>query len=182
MSKQTLTAIENLAAVATQTVNAYNIAGKTVAAAYRKGVERALASAAARLDAGQEKQPSLLSDQAREQMIEARQKWNELVLQRVEADTNNAILVMDRVAVAATSGIDAATQQLMMIDSQPVRSFVDGVIALHMPVAQFSAQVADQVLAGAQRIEARVEKQAEADEAQVADVVARPARRIRKAA
>lgn len=180
MSKQTLTAIENLAAVATQTVNAYNVAGKTVAAAYRKGVERALAASASRLSAGRgEEQPSLLSDQAREQMIEARQKWNELVLQRIEADTNNAILVMDRVAVAATSGIDAATQQLMMIDSQAVRSFVDGVIALHMPAAQFSAQIADQLLAGAQRIEARVEEQAEA---KVQDVVARPVRRVRKAA
>lgn len=180
MSKQTLTAIENLAAVATQTVNAYNVAGKTVAAAYRKGVERALAASASRLGAGRdEEKPSLLSDQAREQMLEARQKWNELVLQRIEADTNNAILVMDRVAVAATSGIDAATQQLMMIDSQAVRSFVDGVIALHMPVAQFSAQVADQLLAGAQRIEARVEEQAEA---KVQDVVARPVRRARKAA
>lgn len=179
MSKQTLTAIENLAAIATQTVNAYNIAGKTVAAAYRKGVERALTSSAVRFGAGREEQPSLLSDQARTQMAEARQKWNELMLQRVEADTNNAIMVMDRVAVAATSGIDAATQQLMMIDSQAVRSFVDGVIALHMPAAQFSAQIADQVLAGVQRIEARVEEQAEAVEAQIE---ARPARRTRKAA
>lgn len=181
MSKQTLTAIENLAAVATQAVNAYNTAGKTVAAAYRKGVERALAASASRLGAGREEQPSLLSAQAREQMLEARQKWNELVLQRIESDTNNAILVMDRVAVAATSGIDAATQQLMMIDSQAVRSFVDGVIALHMPAAQFSAQLADQLLAGAQRIEARVEEQAEG-EAKVQDVVARPVRRSRKAA
>lgn len=180
MSKQTFAAIENLAATATRTVKAYNAAGRTFATAYRKGVEQMLTRTPAVRAAQREEQMSMLSDQAREQLTQARQKWNDLILQRVEADTNNMILVMDRIAVAATSGIDAAVQQLMLIDSPAAHSFIDGVIALQMPAAELSAQVADQVLAGAQRIEARVE--GEASDVEARDVVVRPARRARKAA
>ena len=122
----------------------------------------------------------MLSEQAREQWLQTSAKWNDMVQQRLEAGTNSAITVMDRVAVAATSGIDAATQRVVMIDSPAVRQFVDGVVALQLPVAQLSAQLADKVAAGAQRLEERAEafvakvEQAQAD---VVDVVAKPAKR-----
>jgi len=102
------------------------------------------------------------------------------VQQRLEAGTNSAITVMDRVAVAATSGIDAATQRVVMIDSPAVRQFVDGVVALQLPVAQLSAQLADKVAAGAQRLEERAEAfvaKVEQVQADVVDVVAKPAKR-----
>lgn len=182
MTKQNLSAIENLSAVATHTVEAYNTAGKTLAAAWRCGVERTLARAAARHQAYRQEKPSLLSDAARDQLLQARQKWNALVLQRVEAGTDSVVNVLDRVAVATTSGIDAAAQRLAMIDSPAARSYIDSVIALQLPVARLSAQVADQVVAGVQRIEAKVEQKA-GELAEVTDVVARPAarRRARKA-
>lgn len=179
MSKQAPNTIENLAAVATRTVNAYSNTGKTVAATYRKGVEIALNGSASGLDIAPEMQPALFGSETREQIAQARQKWNDLVLERLETDTSNAILALEQVAKAATNGINAAARQLKSIDSQPAQSFVDGVIALQMPVIEFSAQVADQVLAGVQQIAARVEEQAQASGIQAA----RPARRTaRKAA
>ncbi|MBS0300845.1 MAG: hypothetical protein JSR16_01575 [Proteobacteria bacterium] len=180
MTKQTLSAIENLAAANTRMVESYNAAAKTLATAYCKGVQGALARAAARRSALRAGKPSMLSEQAREQWLQTSAKWNDMVQQRLEAGTNSAITVMDRVAVAATSGIDAATQRVVMIDSPAVRQFVDGVVALQLPVAQLSAQLADKVAAGAQRLEERAEafvakvEQAQAD---VVDVVAKPAKR-----
>ena len=180
MTKQTLSAIENLAAANTRMVESYNAAAKTFATAYCKGVQGALARAAARRSALRAGKPSMLSEQAREQWLQTSAKWNDMVQQRLEAGTNSAITVMDRVAVAATSGIDAATQRVAMIDSPAVRQFVDGVVALQLPVAQLSAQLADKVAAGAQRLEERAEafvakvEQARAD---VVDVVAKPAKR-----
>ena len=55
----------------------------------------------------------MLSEQAREQWLQTSVKWNDMVQQRLQAGTQSAITVMDRVAVAATSGIDAATQRWM---------------------------------------------------------------------
>lgn len=180
MTKQTLSAIENLAAANTRMVESYNAAAKTLATAYCKGVQGALARAAARRSALRADKPSMLSEQAREQWLQTSVKWNDMVQQRLQAGTQSAITVMDRVAVAATSGIDAATQRVVMIDSPAVRQFVDGVVALQLPVAQLSAQLADKVAAGAQRLEERAEafvakvEQAQAD---VVDVVAKPAKR-----
>ena len=180
MTKQTLSTIENLAAANTRMVESYNAAAKTFATAYCKGVQGALARAAASRSALRAGKPSMLSEQAREQWLQTSAKWNDMVQQRLEAGTNSAITVMDRVAVAATSGIDAATQRVVMIDSPAVRQFVDGVVALQLPVAQLSAQLADKVAAGAQRLEERAEafvakvEQAQAD---VVDVVAKPAKR-----
>ena len=161
-------------------VESYNAAAKTLATAYCKGVQGALARAAARRSALRADKPSMLSEQAREQWLQTSVKWNDMVQQRLQAGTQSAITVMDRVAVAATSGIDAATQRVVMIDSPAVRQFVDGVVALQLPVAQLSAQLADKVAAGAQRLEERAEafvakvEQAQAD---VVDVVAKPAKR-----
>lgn len=180
MTKQTLSTIENLAAANTRMVESYNAAAKTLATAYCKGVQGALARAAARRSALRADRPSMLSEQAREQWLQTSVKWNDMVQQRLQAGTQSAITVMDRVAVAATSGIDAATQRVVMIDSPAVRQFVDGVVALQLPVAQLSAQLADKVAAGAQRLEERAEafvakvEQAQAD---VVDVVAKPAKR-----
>ena len=180
MTKQTLSTIENLAAANTRMVESYNAAAKTLAIAYCKGVQGALARAAARRSALRADKPSMLSEQAREQWLQTSVKWNDMVQQRLQAGTQSAITVMDRVAVAATSGIDAATQRVVMIDSPAVRQFVDGVVALQLPVAQLSAQLADKVAAGAQRLEERAEafvakvEQAQAD---VVDVVAKPAKR-----
>ncbi|MFO1180204.1 hypothetical protein [Ottowia sp.] len=180
MTKQTLSAIENLAAANTRMVESYNAAAKTLATAYCKGVQGALARAAARRSALRAGKPSMLSEQAREQWLQTSAKWNDMVQQRLEAGTNSAITVMDRVAVAATSGIDAATQRVVMIDSPAVRQFVDGVVALQLPVAQLSAQLADKVAAGAQRLEERAEAfvaKVEQVQADVVDVVAKPAKR-----
>lgn len=180
MTKQTLSTIENLAAANTRMVESYNAAAKTLATAYCKGVQGALARAAARRSALRADKPSMLSEQAREQWLQTSVKWNDMVQQRLQAGTQSAITVMDRVAVAATSGIDDATQRVVMIDSPAVRQFVDGVVALQLPVAQLSAQLADKVAAGAQRLEERAEafvakvEQAQAD---VVDVVAKPAKR-----
>ena len=180
MTKQTLSTIENLAAANTRMVESYNAAAKTLATAYCKGVQGALARAAARRSALRADKPSMLSEQAREQWLQTSVKWNDMVQQRLQAGTQSAITVMDRVAVAATSGIDAATQRVVMIDSPAQRQFVDGVVALQLPVAQLSAQLADKVAAGAQRLEERAEafvakvEQAQAD---VVDVVAKPAKR-----
>ena len=180
MTKQTLSTIENLAAANTRMVESYNAAAKTLATAYCKGVQGALARAAARRSALRADKPSMLSEQAREQWLQTSVKWNDMVQQRLQAGTQSAITVMDRVAVAATSGIDAATQRVVMIDSPAVRQFVDGVVALQLPVSQLSAQLADKVAAGAQRLEERAEafvakvEQAQAD---VVDVVAKPAKR-----
>ena len=180
MTKQTLSTIENLAAANTRMVESYNAAAKTLATAYCKGVQGALARAAARRSALRADKPTMLSEQAREQWLQTSVKWNDMVQQRLQAGTQSAITVMDRVAVAATSGIDAATQRVVMIDSPAVRQFVDGVVALQLPVAQLSAQLADKVAAGAQRLEERAEafvakvEQAQAD---VVDVVAKPAKR-----
>ena len=183
MTKQTLSAIENLAAANTRMVESYNTAAKTIAAAYCKGVQGALARAAARHSAVRANKPSVLSEQARDQWLQTRTKWNDMVLQRVEAGTNTALTVLDRVAVAATSGIDAATQRAVMIDSPAVRQFVNGVVALQLPVAELSAQLADKVVEGAQRIEERAEAfaaQVEQAQADVVDAVvksAKPAKR-----
>ena len=121
MTKQTLSTIENLAAANTRMVESYNAAAKTLATAYCKGVQGALARAAARRSALRADKPSMLSEQAREQWLQTSVKWNDMVQQRLQAGTQRAITVMDRVAVAATSGIDAATQRVVMIDS-PARS------------------------------------------------------------
>ncbi len=183
MTKQTLSAIENLAAVNTRVVESYNSAAKTLATAYCKGVQGALARAAARHSAVRAQRPSILSEQARDQWLQTRAKWNDMVLQRVEAGANTALTVLDRVAVAATSGIDAATQRAVMIDSPAVRQFVNGVVALQLPVAELSAQLADKVVEGAQRIEERAEAfaaQVEQAQAEVVDAVVtstKPAKR-----
>ena len=180
MTKQTLSTIENLAAANTRMVESYNTAAKTLATAYCKGVQGALARAAARRSALRADKPSMLSEQAREQWLQTSVKWNDMVQQRLQAGTQSAITVMDRVAVAATSGIDAATQRAVMIDSPAVRQFVNGVVSLQLPVAELSAKLADKVAAGAQRLEERAEafvakvEQAQAD---VVDVVAKPAKR-----
>ena len=158
MTEQTLSSIENLAAANTRTVQSYNAAGKTLATAYCKGVQGALDRAAARFSADRADKPSMISEQTREQWLQMSTQWNDLAQQRLQAGTDAAVTVMDRVAVAATSGIDAAVQRVMAIDSPAVRKLVDGVVALQLPVAKLSAQLADKVAAGAQRIETRAEE------------------------
>ena len=185
MTKQTLSAIENLAAANTRVVESYNAAAKTFAAAYCKGVQGALARIAARQNAFRAHQPSVLSDAARDQWLQTGAKWSDMVLQRLEAGTNTAVTVFDRVAVAATSGIDAATQRAVMIDSPAVRQFVNGVVSLQLPVAELSAKLADKVAAGAQRVEERAKAfvaKAEQAEAEVTDVVAKPVRSAKRPA
>lgn len=155
MSTETISAMENLAAINVRAVEAYNLAGKTLASAWRKGVARAMEQRCERVASFQQNNPSVLSDQAREQAQVARQKWNDMVMQRIDADIKSVELVMDRAAVAATSGMDAAIQRVAMIQSPALRAYVDGLIGMNQTFAEMSAQVADKLVERAQAIEAR---------------------------
>jgi hypothetical protein len=176
MTTQAVSAIENLANTAIRTVESYNTANKTLVGAYRTGVQRLLNGATTRYGAylEQAKLP-VLNEQIRTQMIDAQKKFNGFLIQRAEADTKNVIAVIDRIAVASTSGIDAATSRLEKIDSPAAQAFINGVSKLQLPIAQLSAQVAEQYVAGAKRVEARVNGQEEVA------AETRPARRVRKA-
>lgn len=159
MATETLNSLDNLATVATRAVEAWNQAGKTLISAYRDGMTRAVLGATERAAAvGKQAKPSMFSDQMREQWLSTRKEWSDLVIQRVEADANNVMLVMDRAAVAATSSIDATLTYLQMTDTPSVRSLIDGAVALHLPRAQLSAQLAEAALKSASQIEARVNK------------------------
>ena len=160
MSKQGMQAIENLAAAATRTINAYSNTGKTFAITCRKGVEFALNGSIRGLEIAPEMQPNLFGSETREQISRAQQQWNDFVLEHVETGTSNAIHALEQIAKVAAEGINVAAHQIKSIDSQPVQAFVDGVVSLQMPVMEFSAQIADQVLAGAQQLATQFEEQA----------------------
>lgn len=163
MPAQTISSVENLAAITAKTVESYNTVGKTLVSMYCNGVKRAVKASAERIAGWNEQgKPSLLSDSTREQLAQAQQTWNEFVVQRVEADVTALTTVMDRVTVAATSGIDAAMQRLATVDSPVARNMINAAVALQVPVAEFRAKLADGLVASTQKLEARLAEQAEA--------------------
>jgi hypothetical protein len=162
MPTETISSVENLAAITSRTVESYNTVGKTLVAMYCNGVKRAVKASSERLAAWNEQgKPSLMSDSTREQLRKAGETWNEFVVQRVEADENAITTVMDRLTVAATSGIDAAVQNLVTVDSPVARNVIDTMVAIQVPVAEFRAKWADGLVSNAQKLEARMAVQAE---------------------
>lgn len=162
MPTKTLNALENLAALATSTVEDWNLAGKTIVEAVRDGARRAVQATTERSAiATAEDQPSVLSDQMRSQWRASRSEWSELLVQRAEADASNIMLVMDRAAVAATSNIDSTVSYLQMLAMPAGSGMIDAMVAMQLPLAQFRAQIARSALQGAQQFAAQLAQQGE---------------------
>jgi hypothetical protein len=162
MTAQTISSVENLAAITAKTVESYNTVGKTLLAMYCNGVKRAVKASAERMAGWNEQnKPSLLSDSTREQWVKAQETWNEFVVQRVETDETALTTVMDRMTVAATSGIDAAMQNLITLDSPVARTVINTLVAFQVPVAEFRAKWADGLVNNTQKLEARMTEQAD---------------------
>ena len=127
---------QTISSVALHVVGRYNEAGKTLVAAYRAGGHRLLGGTAARY-------------------ARVRNVANFLG-QRLDADTSRVIAVLDRVAAASTSGIETVASRAARLESPVATSVIRTISAINLPIAAFTAQIADQVADGAKRIEARV--------------------------
>ena len=125
-----------ISSVALHVVGRYNEAGKTLVAAYRAGGHRLLDGTAARY--------------AQMQNVTA------FLAKSLDANTDRVINVMDRVAAASTSSIETVASRAAQIESPVAASVMKTFSALNMPIAAFTAQVADQVANGAKQVEARV--------------------------
>ena len=180
MTTQSISSVETLANTAIHTAECYNAAGKTLAGAYRTGVQRVLSRASERYSGymAQSKLPGL-NDDMRAKLVEGQQKFHDFLIQRADANTERLNSAMDRVAAANTNGITAVAERLGRIEQPVVQAFVKGITDLQLPMAKLSANVADKVVAGAKRIEERVNGTA-ADVVEAAEAAkARPARAAR---
>jgi len=125
-----------ISSAAIHVVGRYNEAGKTLVGAYRAGGHRLLSGTAARY--------------VRVQSV------TDFLATRLDADTGRVIEVMDRVAAASTSGIETVAARAAQIESPLAATVIKTVTAINLPIATLTAQIADQVAAGAKQIEARV--------------------------
>lgn len=126
----------SISSVALHVVGRYNEAGKTLVAAYRAGGHRLLGGTAAR--------------------YQRVQKVTDFLATRLDTDTDRVIAVLDRVAAASTSGIETVATRAAQIESPVATTVIKTVTAFNLPIAAFTAQIADQVASGAKQIEARV--------------------------
>lgn len=153
---------QQLSSIAIHVVGQYHLAGKALVNAYRSGTQRLLSSTAERYTGAQ--------------------KVTDFLTTRLNADTAQVVSLMDKLASAQTNGLETLAARVEQDATPGADKVRDMLVALHMPVANVSAQIADKLLEGAQAIEARVAQPADA-EVDVAPVAAKPARRaVRKAA
>ena len=155
---------QELSSIALHVVGQYNLAGKALVNAYRTSAHRLLSGTADRFSGAQ--------------------KVTDFLATRLDADTERAVSVMDRLATASTNGLEtlaARAEQDVLPGAATVRELLT---ALQLPAANVSAQIADKLLEGAQALEARAGKPADAAVTEVAEAApAKPARRaVRKAA
>ncbi|MDM0037179.1 hypothetical protein QTI33_33965 [Variovorax sp. J22P271] len=159
---------QTLSAVAVHVVGQYHEAGKTLVGAWRTGARRLLDGAASRYG----------------QM----QKVTEFLANRLDIDTGRVVSVLDRMAEAGTQGIEAVAGRAARAESPIATSLVSTFSAIHLPIANVHAQIADKIAEGARKLETRVAgaKEAAAEQAPEAKgaavAVAKTARRARRTA
>ena len=156
-----------ISSVALHVVGRYNEAGKTLVSAYRAGGHRLLGGTAGRY-------------------VQV-QNVTDFLARRLDADTGRVIDILDRVAAASTSSIETVASRAAQVESPLAVSVIKTWSALNMPIAAFTAQVADQVADGAKQVEARVagaepQQQVRTVKAKRATVRKAPAKRARRAA
>ncbi len=145
-----------LSSIAAHVVGQYHVAGKALVNAYRSSAHRALGGAAARF--------------SRVQPVTG------FLATRLDADTAQLVSMLDRLASASTNGIEALASRAAQ-DATPGAATVRAVLtALHLPGAQLSAHIADQLAEGAQALETRASQDADAAVATQDDAPAKPAR------
>ncbi len=171
---------QTLSAVAIRTIDQYNEAGKTLAASYRTGVRRLLDLASSGTSALLEKNSlPLVTEEAKARLLGVQQKYHGFLVERVEADTNTAVSVMNYVAATSVSNIESVASRAAKIESPVATSLLSGIETLHMPLAKLSADIADKIAEGAKRIEARVNGDAKSDAKDVQDAVVKKARDVK---
>ncbi|MDM0111896.1 hypothetical protein QTI66_07035 [Variovorax sp. J22R133] len=172
---------QTISTAAVHVVGQYNDAAKTLVSAYRSGVQRVLSTATTRYSAfvTDAKLP-LVSESIKARLIEAEQKANGFLAGRLDIDTGRVVRAMDRVATAATTGIETVATKAAAIESARVASVISKFNELNMPIANISVKIADKVAAGAKQIETRLAAATDAA-VEVAEEAAKPVRRIRAA-
>lgn len=169
---------ENLSSVAIHTISQYNEAGKTLASSYRTGVRRLLDLAANRTSALLEKNKlPLVNDEIKSRLLSMQQQYHGFLAERIEADTNAVVTLMNYVAATSTNNIEAAVARAAKMEAPLASSVINGFETVHLPLAKLSADIADKIVEGAKQIEARVCGESRDG---VQDVVAKPVKEASK--
>lgn len=157
---------QELSCIATHVVGQYQLAGKALVSAYRSSASRALGGAAARFSGAQ--------------------PVTDFLATRLHADTEQWVSMIERLADAGTSGIEALAARAAQDATPGAATVREMLTALHLPAAKVSAQIADKLLEGAQALQARASQQVastgEAGRAAVATASGRTAKPAGRAA
>lgn len=170
---------ENLSAVAIHTISQYNEAGKTLVSSYRTGVRRLLDLASNRTNELLEKNSlPLVNEEVKSRLLGMQQKYYGFLTERVEADTNAAVTLMNYVAATSTNNIETVAARAAKIESPLATSLLNNLEAVQLPLAKLSADIADRIVAGVKQIEARVSGESKDG---VQDVVAKEVKDVKEA-
>lgn len=163
---------QELSSLRVHTIGQYQAAGKALVQAYRSAGHR------------------LIDNNLTRQM--GADKLSRFLAERLDADTERAVALLDRIADDNRKGIEALADRAAQLEQPALVKLLDRVTASQLPLAKVSAKIADTLADGAQQIAARAAAAADgaaaadADSEADADVApskpARAARAARKAA
>lgn len=154
---------QELSSLRVHTIGQYQAAGTALVQAYRHAAHR------------------LIDNGLTRQM--GTQKISQFLAQRLDADAQRAVSLLDRVASDSSKGIEALAERAAQVELPGISTLLDAITASQLPLAQVSAKIADTLADGAKKIEARVSAAADsADTAEVEDAVAVAPRKSTRAA
>ncbi len=132
---------QELSSIRVHTIGQYQAAGTALVHAYRHAAHR-------------------LIDNRLTRQVGA-QKLSQFLTERLNADTERAVALLDRVASGSSKGIEALAGRVAQIELPGVSTLLDAITASQLPLAKVSAKIADTLADGAKKIEARVAETAD---------------------
>lgn len=146
----------SLSAVSLETINLYADAAKAIVGAYRAGSTRALQGFEGRLSGGPISESMQISESLKSSLLAAEQQIASLVQRSVEAAATAAERAIEAAANAATTSVNSVAAAGSQLQSSLPDNAAETLIALQMPGAQLSRDVAARVAEAAQQLAERV--------------------------
>jgi hypothetical protein len=148
---------QNLSSVASNVVDQYSEAGKTLVHAYRVGTERAVNAVNARFaSVVNARSLPLVNDTLKANLIGAQQKIASVVSRSVTLGTNGAEYTIEQVARAATGGIERLSSAGDRVEKVIGAAAVQKANTLVLPAVNVSLQIANFVAEGSKFLSERV--------------------------
>lgn len=147
---------QSLSAVSLETINLYANAAKAIVGAYRVGTTRTLRGLKGRLASGLNSDSVQISDSLKSSMLAAEQQIASLVHGGVEAAASAYERAIEAAATAATTGVNRVAAAASQLQNGLPGTTAEALIALQMPGAQLSRDMAARVAEAVQQVADRV--------------------------